>query len=430
MKNSKRLMWKIFIFLLGFCTLLLMILWLFQTIFLGKMYEGIRKEEIKKAIVLVEENINSPYLEQLLKELAEDQEIIVTPLHDFLPPVKPGPRDKPPMRETITETKNFIASDGRVVSFVFHAIISPVNATVSTIKIQLYYITMIMLVLSVVLALIIAGVVSRPIESLNKSAKKLAEGNYDIQFSCGGYKEIHELSDTLNNAASELSKVEKLRRELMANISHDLRTPLALIYGYAEMMNDFPDEINMDQTKLIMDETKRLSSLVNDILDVSRLESGAMKLNAAIYNFTESIRQTIDRLEKLVSKDGYSFTFEYAENIFVKADELKITQVFYNLLVNAIHYSTNDLLISVRQISSGTTVKIEVEDHGEGINEKNIPYIWDRYYKAGEKHKRAITGTGLGLSIVKKIIVLHGGTYGVESKPGIGSVFWFQIDKT
>ena len=428
MKNSKRLMWKIFMFLLGFCALLLMVLWLFQTVFLSKMYEGIRKGEIKKAIILVEENIDSPDLNQILRELSEDQEIIVTPIHDFVPPAKPNPRDRPPMREAITETKDFITSDGKVVTFVFYAIISPVNATISTIKIQLYYVTIIMLVLSVILALIIAGVVSKPIENLNKNAKILAEGNYDIQFSGEGYKEIHELSDTLNHAALELSRVEKLRRELMANISHDLRTPLALIYGYAEMMNDFPEEINTDQIKLIMDETQRLASLVNDILDVSKLESGAMELNASIYNFTASIGQSIDRLTRLVGKDGYSFVFEHGEDVYVKADEIKIAQAFYNLLINAIHYNKNDLQIIIRQISSDTSVKIEVEDHGEGINEEDISYIWDRYYKTGEKHRRAITGTGLGLSIVKEIIKLHGGSYGVKSELGIGSIFWFEID--
>jgi len=429
MKNSKRLMWRIFIFLLGFCALLLVLLWLLQTIFLDKMYKGIRKQEISKAMVLVEENIDSPNLNLLLKDLAENREIIVTPLHDFIPPAKTGPRDKPPIREAITETKDFLAFDGRTVSFVFHAIISPIDATISTIKVQLYYVTMIMLVLSVILALIIARMVSKPIESLNNSAKTLAKGNYDVQFYSGGYKEIHELSDTLNHTAIELSKVDKLRRELMANISHDLRTPLALIYGYVEMMNDFPDEINADQTKLIMDETQRLASLVNDIMDVSKLESGAMELNDTTYNITGSIEQLVDRVAKLVDKDGYSFNFEYEENVFVKADEAKITQAFYNLLVNAIHYSKNDLHIIIRQITSETSVKIEVEDHGDGIREEDIPYIWDRYYKGGKKHKRAITGTGLGLSIVKKIIELHGGSYGVESKLNIGSIFWFQIEK-
>ncbi len=429
MKKSKRLTWKIFTYLIGFCALLLLVLWIFQTVLLDEMYKNIRKAEIKRAIATVEENIDSPNLEDLLRDFSDNQEIIVTPLHDFMPPPKPTPKDKPPMREAITETKTFSAADGREVSLVFYAITSPVDATISTIKIQLYYVTGIMLALSVALALIIARMVAKPIENLNENAKMLAEGKYDIKFSGEGYKEIHELSNTLNHAALELSKVEKLRRELMANISHDLRTPLALIYAYAEMMHDFPDEISEEQTGLIMDETHRLTSLVNDILDVSRLEGGEMTVNASIYNLTASIGETIARMEKLVAKEGYTFIFDHEKEVFVEADEIKISQVFYNLLLNAIHYSTNNLQIIIRQISTDTSVKIEVEDHGAGIQVADLPYIWDRYYKAGDKHKRAITGTGLGLSIVKKIIELHGGSCGVESKPGSGSIFWFQIEK-
>ncbi len=429
MENSKRLMWNIFIFMIGFCTFLLLVLWLLQTSLLGKMYESIRKREIGKAIILVEDNINNPELDYMLRDLAENQEILVTPLQEFIPPDRPAPRDKPPIREAIMETREFTTADGKTLSFVFYAIISPVNATISTIKIQLYYVTIIMLVLSVALSLIIARMVARPIESLNEKAKLLAKGDYEILFTGRGYKEIHELSDTLNHTAVELAKVDQLRRELMANISHDLRTPLALIYGYAEMMHDFPEEISQEQTRLIMAETQRLSFLVNDILDVSSLENKAMELNLTRFSLTGSINQTVARLAELVSKDGYKFIFEPLEEIFVKADELKINQVFYNLLVNAIHYSPSDQPITIRQSSTASLVRIEVADHGQGIKQELIPYIWDRYYKAGERHKRAIAGTGLGLSIVKKIIELHGGTYGVESQTGIGSTFWFQIER-
>ncbi len=433
MKKSQRLMWKIFIFLLGFCALLLVVLWLFETVFLSKMYEDIRRKEINNAIALIEKNIDNPNLNQIIMQLSDDSEILVTPAHDFVPPNRPNPENRPApenrpqMRQAITEIRDFVTSDGRTVSLVFYAMISPVNATISTIKVQLYYVTGIMFVLSIVLAFAIAKTVSKPIEKLNKSAKILATGNYDIHFSGKGYREIHELSDTLNHSASELSKVERLRRELMANISHDLRTPLALIYSHAEMMHDFPDEITSEQTQTIMDETQRLSSLVNDILDVSRLETGTMELNAAAYNITESIDKTVGRIADLVKKENYSLVFEHDEEVFVNADEVKITQAIYNLLTNAIHYSTNDLTIIIRQKVTDKVVRIEVEDHGEGIGKDNLPYIWDRYYKIDKRHKRAITGTGLGLSIVKKIVELHHGDYGVDSQVGKGSVFWFQI---
>src|SRR5699024_3612260 len=121
-------------------------------------------------------------------------------------------------------------------------------------------------------------------EKLNNGAKLLASGDYNIHFTGTSYREIHELSDTLNYTASELSKVEDLRRELMANISHDLRTPLALIYSYAEMMHDFPKEVTQEHTEVIMEETTRLSNLVSDIFDVSQLETGTTELNKKIYN--------------------------------------------------------------------------------------------------------------------------------------------------
>lgn len=306
--------------------------------------------------------------------------------------------------------------------------ITPVESTVSTLQMQLFIVTGIMVLLASMLAVIISKRIANPIVQINQSAKALARGNYETEFHGKGYLEIEELSDTLNTAATELSKVERLRRELIANISHDLRTPLAFIYSYAEMMHDFPHEVTPEQSKIIMDETKRLTSLVNDMLDISLLEAGAAKLNKTNYNLTESLRKTINRMNELVKNEGYQLYFEYNEDIYVCADEVKITQVFYNLLLNAITHSGDDKTVIVRQSVRENSVRIEVIDHGEGIDQSDLPYIWERYYKVDKKHKRPIMGTGLGLSIVKKIIEMHGGKYGVESEEGKGSVFSFQIE--
>lgn len=427
MKKSNRLMWKIFGFLIGFSAILLSVLWIMEIILLDKMYENIRKNEIKKAITLIEENIDSPKLNQIIIRLQDDSEIIVTPTHSFVPPKRPSSSGRPPLRQAITEERDFISADGRTRSFVFYAIISPVNATISTIKIQLYYVTGIMIFLSIILAFIIARTVSKPIEKLNNGAKLLAGGDYNIKFTGRGYREIHELSDTLNYTASELSKVEDLRRELMANISHDLRTPLALIYSHAEMMHDFPEEITGNQTEVIMKETTRLSNLVSDIFDVSQLEIGTMELNKKTYNITDSLLKTIESTSKLVEKDGYKIDFEREEEVYISADEIKVTQAFYNLLINAIHYSGENLNIKVRQIVEEDIIRIEVEDKGIGIQEENLAHIWDRYYKTDKAHRRAIVGTGLGLSIVKKIIEMHDGDYGVKSQAEKGSIFWFSL---
>lgn len=222
--------------------------------------------------------------------------------------------------------------------------------------------------------------------------------------------------------------MERFRRELMANISHDLRTPLALIYSYAEMMHDFPQEVTPEQSQIIMDETKRLTSLVNDMLDISNIELGKEKLNKARYNLTESLEKTINRIGELIRNDGYQYEFIKSEEVYITADEVKITQAFYNLLLNAITHCGPDKIVVVKQTITGNAVKIKVIDQGDGIAKEDLPYIWERYYKVDRKHKRPIMGAGLGLSIAKKIIEMHEGSYGVESREGEGSEFWFQLN--
>jgi signal transduction histidine kinase len=153
-----------------------------------------------------------------------------------------------------------------------------------------------------------------------------------------------------------------------------------------------------------------------------------MELHMHNYNLTESINETVVRLSELLKNEGYSIRFEHSEDVYVIADEAKITQALYNLLTNAVNYSTDDKHIIVRQNRLQNGVQIEVVDHGDGIAPENIHYIWDRYYKVDKKHKRAIIGTGLGLAIVKKIFELHDADYGVESEIGKGSVFWFKLE--
>jgi signal transduction histidine kinase len=476
--SKLRLKWKIYAFLLGFCALLLMILWLFQTVFLDSFYRTIKVMELKSDASSIEENINSTNLSDWITGIAQSSDLSIevlsndgSVLHSFtatkdmtlrnMPPPdkltliaqalnndnvfyeylsnprpfneKKGdfigrmpPVDKQP-NQILIYVKIIPLTSGDSVALLMSSMISPVDATVTTLRYQLILITGIMLILSILLALIIARRVSKPIEDINQSAKRLAQGDYKTQFSGTGFQEIVELSDTLNATAIELSKVESLRRELMANISHDLRTPLSLIYSHAEMMHDFPDEVTPEQTQVIMDETQRLSSLVNDVLDISKLESGIQKLNPSVYNLTQSLNATITRLKQLIKNEGYELSFIYDHEVNVVADEIKVTQAFYNLLINAVNYTGKDKKVIIQQSVNHGSVKIEVRDSGEGIAAENLPYIWERYYKVDKQHKRAITGTGLGLSIVKKVIELHDGEYGVISQLGEGSTFWFRL---
>lgn len=311
----------------------------------------------------------------------------------------------------------------------------PVDSTVSTLRVQLIYISVILFVVSIILAAVMSSMVTKPIRNMSNEAAKLAMGSYNVNFDGGNCRETAQLSETLNRAAYELSKLDKMQKDLIANISHDLRTPLTMIAGYTEAMRDLPGEATPENMQIVIDETNRLTSLVNDMLEVSRYQSGTQVLKTTRFNFTDVIRQTINRYAKLREKEGYIINFEYdGEDVYVDADETRILQVVYNLVNNAINYTGDDKTVLIRQsvIQTDETEKesevmLEVIDTGQGIPEEALPLVWERYYKVHDFHKRANMGTGLGLSIVKNILVLHGAKFGVSSTVGKGSCFWFRL---
>ncbi len=343
--------------------------------------------------------------------------------HDFLGPV---PKHDSRISETMIYVRTVETADASAVIYI-GASIYPVDSTVSTLKVQLICVTIIMVLLSMIIAFIIARVISKPVVHLNKSAKVLAKADYTTTFSAGGFRELSELSDTLNTAAFELGKVDRLKSELIANISHDLRTPLTLISGYAEMMRDIPGENNEQNLQIIIDETQRLTSLVSDVLDLSKIQSGTQNFTFTRFSLTNTVQAIIGRYAKFIEQSGYTIVFEPECEAFVIADEIRISQVIYNLVSNAVHYTGEDKTVVIRQLCDDDKVRIEVADSGIGISKEDISLIWDRYYKVDKEHRRSQIGTGLGLSIVKSILEQHNAAFGVRSQLGQGSVFWFSL---
>lgn len=320
-----------------------------------------------------------------------------------------------------------IEVDGQEEVVMINSVLTPVDATVTTLKAQLRIITVIIVIIAFILAAATAKSTSRSIIKLNDGAKKLAAGDYSVKFDADDYMEVAELSATLNYAAKELGKADSLQKELIANVSHDLRTPLTMIKGYAEVMRDIPGENTPENVQVIIEETERLTGLVNDMLDISKLKAGTISIQPEEYNFTESIRHVLERYNKLREVEGYTIDFVYDDEVNVYADEQKMYQVLYNLVNNAINYTGEDKKVTVIQKVIGNTLRIEVVDTGDGVKQEDIPYVWDRYYKDKTTHKRALQGTGLGLSIVKNVLELHGAKYGVSSITGQGATFWFEI---
>ena len=194
-------------------------------------------------------------------------------------------------------------------------------------------------------------------------------------------------------------------------------------------MRDLPGENTPENVQVIIDETQRLSQLVNDLLDLSKLQAGSREPCLETFNLTELLQVTVKRYEKLTERDGYRVECTADASVEVRADPTMLLQVIYNLTNNAINYTGEDKHVWLTQTvsSDGTRVRISVADSGEGIPPEQIPLIWDRYYKIDKVHRRAMIGTGLGLSIVKQVLEAHRTTYGVESKPGEGSTFWFEL---
>lgn len=323
-------------------------------------------------------------------------------------------------------------AEGEETSYLLlmNADLLPLNATVRTLKTQFWVISVILLCGAILLAILISRNISAPIRKMNAAAKRLAKGDYDADFGVTGYREAMELSDSLTQAADALSQNDTLQKELIANISHDLRTPLTMIIGYGEVMRDIPDENTPENVQVIIDETQRLSELVNDLLDLSKLQAGTRKPKLEVFSLSETVEAVMARYGKLTERDGYRIELNIDQDVEVRADRTMLLQVVYNLINNAINYTGEDKLVRVTQhtLRDSGKVRISVTDSGEGIPPDQIPRIWDRYYKVDKVHRRAMIGTGLGLSIVKQILEAHEATYGVESKLGQGSTFWFEMN--
>ena len=475
MKNTKEkrdigIKWKILIFMAAFTAFVLLVVWVFQVVLLNVFYERTKLSELETATQVMTSNLGD---ENALKESAdtilaekqifsgvyriEDGELSLYGgrtigncylknatdddikriiekaelaggtyyFKDINQPERPDD-NKNRMLEIVYVNVVNTNEGGYVV--IMDMIYTPLDATVNTLNRQFWWIAAILLVGAVIMTLIISKTVSFPIIRMTESAKKLAKGNYDADFSGEGCRETQELADTLNYASEELAKTDKLQKELISNISHDLRTPLTLITGYSEVMRDIPGENTPENIQAIIDETTRLSGLVNDLLDISKIQAGTVKFEKERFDLTETIRNAITRYSKLIEHDGFTIEFFADADVFVTADPARMLQVIYNLINNAVNYAGDDKRVWLTQTVSGDRVRISVSDNGEGIPPEQLTQIWDRYYKVDKLHKRAVVGTGLGLSIVKGILESHGATYGVESAVGRGSTFWFEMN--
>ena len=335
---------------------------------------------------------------------------------------------------TVLTRCTYIGSRDDPQAFIFIcSYMEPVGSTMAIFQRQFLFVAIIIMMLTIFISLFFANRLTNPIIRINKHAKELPKGKFDATIDDKDFNEIRQLAATLQDASKEIAKSDDLRRELMANISHDLRTPLTMIKAYAEMIRDLSGdnpEKRAKHLKVIIDETDRLSSLVNDILDLSKLQAGVTEIKRSVFDLSERLSGVISRFDILKENDGIIIELHADAGIMINADITKLEQVVYNLINNAVTYTGDDNTVIVRLYRKAPgLMRFEVTDHGDGIAPEYLPYIWDRYYKVSERnktHKRAKMGSGIGLSIVKNVLEQHGFAYGADSTVGQGSTFWFE----
>ncbi|WMJ22296.1 HAMP domain-containing sensor histidine kinase [Paludicola sp. MB14-C6] len=324
------------------------------------------------------------------------------------------------------------AKDGNQYTVMVTATLAPVKEAAVIIKNQLIWVSILLVLVATAIAFILARSLTKPIQKLSKAAREIAYGNWNADCTVPSNDELGDLSQNFSYMQKEFAKVNILQKELVANISHDIRTPLTMIKGYAEAIKDITGdnkEMREHQLDIIVDETNRLNTLVNDVMDLSLMQAGQTPMNIEPFNIAKTITDILGRFELLEQTKGFEFTYIGNEIAMANGDEVRIEQVLYNLINNAVNHIGEQKQIKVSVIEQEKVYRVEVSDTGTGIAQEDLPLIWDRYYKPYKNGERKTVGTGLGLSIVKAILVNHGSQFGVYSTIGVGSTFWFTLTK-
>ena len=458
---------KLFWYLAAFFLFVILLLWIFQVVFMGGFYRTVTVNRLKKsAVQITSAALNGGDVGAAAYDAAERSGVCISVycikdgsgtqiaeahvkngcfIHTFISNadlnriysetgVSGG--------SLVTELLGNNSADGSSILYsylsggkdraeyliLFNTEAFPVGAMSSTITVQLTLITTILLIGAGALAVVLSRKITRPVSGLCSEAEKLAGGVYDIGMPEGNILEINQLGEALIYAASELEKSDRMQKELIANVTHDLRTPLTMISGYSEVMRDIPGEMSAENMQVIIDESARLSALVNDVLELSKAQRGTMELNPKRFCITEAIREETRRYGEMLKVHGYNVEYESdGISAITEGDETKLMQAFCNLLNNAVNFTGDDKHVIVRQTVRDGVCRTEVIDSGAGIAVGELENIWGRYYRARDFQKKGIPGTGLGLSIVKQIMLAHGASFGVASTPGKGSMFWFEV---
>jgi len=313
----------------------------------------------------------------------------------------------------------------------FHTPIEEIDLILYDIYADIWKATLFSAVLAVVLLYWTSRRISKPLSQMSDVSREIASGNYKRRVNVSSRDETGQLALSFNAMADSLERLEDMRRTFVANVSHELRSPLTSMRGYIQGVIDktFDPEEQEKYLTIALEETQRLNKLINELLDLSQIESGQFPLNIKVFDINEQIRRLIIAQEEKINAKEIDVEIDFQSNkCMVKADPDRINQVIINLLDNAIKFNRHRGKILIKTWKNRGKVYVKIQDQGIGIPKEEIANIWDRFYQVEKSRSGRERGTGLGLSIVKKIIEEHHENIWVNSSLDEGSAFIFSLE--
>ena len=305
-----------------------------------------------------------------------------------------------------------------------------VEQTISTIILSCLWV----LVATMVVVYFITDNIVSPLKKMGKAAKSFASGRFDVRVPVKGDDEVAELSTAFNNMAAALANKDEMNRTFLANVSHDLRTPMTTITGYIDGILDgaIPDDRHEFYLHIVSNEVRRLSKLVSSLLDITRIQAGEFRFNKTNFDICEIARQVLITFEQRIDEKKLEIEFNWdSENMYVYADIDAVHRILYNLYENAIKFTDEGGLIrtNIEEKPKEKKIQVTVYNTGQGIESEHLPYIFDRFYKSDHSRGLDKTGVGLGLFIIKTLIDSHEETIKVNSEYGKYCEFIFTLQK-
>lgn len=327
-----------------------------------------------------------------------------------------------------------ITSEYKVKGYVvIHASMNDLQNSCNSL-LNISYLTLIILfLLSLIILLFFTELVYLPLRKITHATEQYAIGNFRYEFQVDSEDEIGYLAASLQYMASEVAKSKDNQKQLVANISHDFRSPLTSMRGYLEAMQDgtIPPELHPKYLGVVLNETDRLTKLTNSLLTLNNLNTKGMILDRTDFDINQIIKNTAASFEGTCRNKLITIELVLTgEKMFVNADVVKIQQVLYNLVDNAIKFSHKNSSIKIETVEKSNKLLVSVKDNGIGIPKDSLKLIWDRFYKTDLSRGKDKKGTGLGLSITKEIIHSHNENINVVSTEGVGTEFIFTLEKS